>query len=90
MQNEDLTNIAIGFKRSGYNQEVFHLLIMVTKKIASAAAMANSMSEREGKARILVGMVFEPNWAPYLVILNRGKNSELKLGPSNIKYDVNS
>lgn len=81
------THMSLGFLQEGNCGEVFKVVALLQKKVATVNYICECRCVVQGNCKIFVGQMVDCSFAPMMVILNKGTQSELKLGTANIAYD---
>lgn len=73
--------------QDGPNGEIFRITALVQKKPLSVNVVAVAKSPSGDEAKIFVGHMLDMQKLPMLVIINKGHQSELRLGTDAILYN---
>jgi hypothetical protein len=79
------THIAIGLMQTGASGDVFRVSTLITKKALHIEEIIKSTCNQESGI-IFVGKVLDPSKKPCLLIINKGLQQQVIVGPNKIQY----
>ena len=80
------THVSLGFMQDGQNGEIFRITALLQKKPLGLNAVAVAKGPSGDEAKIFVGQMLDMQKLPMMVIINKGHQSELRLGTDAIVY----